>query len=51
MGTEIFQFRFQGSEKMGFEVGNPMFKNTTELTFPQGWIHSDEVRLGLGWVR
>ena len=36
---------------MGFEVGNPMFKNTTELTFPQGWIHSDEVMLGLGWVQ
>ena len=27
---------------MGFEVGNPMLKNTTELTFPQGWIHSDD---------
>ena len=51
MGTEIFQFRHQGAEKKGFEVGNPMFKNTNKLTFPQGWIHSNEVRLGLGWVR
>ena len=33
MGTEIVQFLPQGVKKMGFEVGNPMFKNTTELTF------------------
>ena len=42
MGTEIFQFQPQGAEKKGFEVVNPMFENTTRLTFPQfqGWIHS-----------
>ena len=40
-GHWIFQFWHQGAEKKGFEVGNPIFKNTTKLTVPQGWIHSD----------
>ena len=37
MGTEIFQFQPHEAEKKGFEVGNPMFENTTKasLTFPQ----------------
>ena len=51
MGTENVRSRPQGAEKKGFEVGNPKFKNTIKLTFPQGLIHSDEVRLGLGRVR
>ena len=35
MGTDIFQFQPHGAEKKGFEVGNPMFENTTKFTFPQ----------------
>ena len=51
MGTEIFQFRHQGAEKKGFEVGYPMFENTTKLTFHQYVVGSDPFRLmfKLGW--
>ena len=31
MGTEIFQFRLLGAEKMGFKVGNPMSKSMTQV--------------------
>ena len=35
IGTEIFPFRPLGAKKKGFEVGNPMFENTTKFTFHQ----------------
>ncbi len=49
MGTENFQFRPQGAEKKGFEVGNLMFKNTTKLTFPQGYFVT-QIQMKLGTV-
>ena len=52
MGTEIFQFRHQGAEKKGFEVGNPMFENTTKLTFHQfvAGLNPFSLMFKLGWV-
>ena len=43
--SKFFNFDFRGLRKGGLKLV------TTKLTSPQGWIHSDEVRLGLGWVR
>ena len=47
MGTEIFQMRPQGAAKKGFEVANPMFKNTIKLTFPQGYFVT-QIQMKLG---
>ena len=50
MGTEIFQFRLLGAEKMGFKVSNPMSekigfkvsnpmsKSMTKSSFPQACL-------------
>ena len=49
MGTEIFQFRPQGAEKMGFAVGNPMFKKHNQINFSSGLLRysNSDGRMGI----